>query len=90
MGSTEVGISQRTESMGSANLTTDRYLQLLKENKERGYMGREKNYVPGVDGPSGGPEIQSNYPTPQQALGFAGMDRRPGNTTGFGAKDKLY
>ena len=68
----------------------DRYLQLLKENKERGYMGREKNYIPGVDGPAGGPEIHTNYPTPQQALHTKGTDRRPGNDTGFGGGDRLY
>jgi hypothetical protein len=68
----------------------DRYLQLLKENKERGYMGREKNYIPGVDGPAGGPEIKTNYPLPQQALGSAGTDRRPGNDTGYGGGNKLY
>ena len=69
---------------------TDRYLQLLKENKEKGYLGRERNYVPGVDGPAGGPEITTNYPTPQQALGIKGTDRRPGNDTGYGGGNKLY
>ncbi len=27
-------------------LPTDRYLQLLKENKEKGYRGRQQNYQP--------------------------------------------
>ena len=53
-------------------------------------MGREKNYVPGVNGPAGGPEIHTNYPTPQQALGSKGTDRRKGNDTGYGGGDKLY
>ncbi|KAJ4524939.1 hypothetical protein HRR78_003086 [Exophiala dermatitidis] len=66
-----------------------RYLQLLKGNKEKGYRGRQQNYVPGVDGPAGGPEIQTTYPTAQQAKGAKGSDYRPGNTTGNGG-DVLY
>lgn len=53
-------------------------------------MGRQMNYIPGVDGPAGGPEILTNYPTPQQALGSKGSDKRPGNTTGFGGGDARY
>lgn len=68
---------------------TERYLQLLKGNKEKGYRGRQQNYVPGVDGPAGGPEIQTTYPTAQQAKGAKGSDYRPGNTTGNGG-DVLY
>ncbi|KAL2434050.1 hypothetical protein ABEF94_014562 [Exophiala dermatitidis] len=67
----------------------ERYLQLLKGNKEKGYRGRQQNYVPGVDGPAGGPEIQTTYPTAQQAKGAKGSDYRPGNTTGNGG-DVLY
>ncbi|KAK5047890.1 hypothetical protein LTR84_006078 [Exophiala bonariae] len=67
----------------------DRYIQLLKENKEKGYRGRQQNYVPGVDGPSGGPEVLTDYPTAQQAKGIKGSDLRPGNTTGHGG-DVLY
>ncbi|KAI9877256.1 MAG: hypothetical protein M1823_007132, partial [Watsoniomyces obsoletus] len=61
-----------------------RYIQLLKENREKGYLGRQQNYIPGLDGPTGGPEIQTKYPTPQTALGVKGSDKRPGNSTGFG------
>ncbi|RMZ79346.1 hypothetical protein DV737_g3462, partial [Chaetothyriales sp. CBS 132003] len=68
----------------------DRYLQLLKDNKEKGYLGKERNYVPGVNGPAGGPEIPSSFPTPQQALGIKGTDRRKGNDTGYGDGAKLY
>ncbi|KIV97822.1 NADH-ubiquinone oxidoreductase 12 kDa subunit, mitochondrial [Exophiala mesophila] len=67
----------------------ERYLQLLKENREKGYRGQQQNYMPGVDGPAGGPEIYTNYPTAQQAKGTAGSDSRPGNTTGKGG-DVLY
>ena len=76
----------------STNLVTERserYLQLLKENREKGYRGQQQNYMPGVDGPAGGPEIYTNYPTAQQAKGTAGSDSRPGNTTGKGG-DVLY
>lgn len=70
-------------------LSADRYIQLLKENREKGYRGRQQNYVPGVDGPSGGPEILTDYPTAQQAKGGKGSDLRPGNTSGNGG-DVLY
>src|ERR1700761_4132413 len=30
----------------------DRYLQLLKENREKGYRGQMLNYEPGVTGPA--------------------------------------
>ncbi|KIW59017.1 hypothetical protein PV05_03501 [Exophiala xenobiotica] len=67
----------------------DRYLQLLKSNKEKGYRGRQQNYMPGVDGPAGGPEIHTDYPTAQQAKGAKGSDYRPGNTSGQGG-NTLY
>lgn len=70
-------------------LFQERYIQLLKENREKGYRGRQQNYVPGVDGPAGGPEILTDYPTAQQAKGIKGSDHRPGNTTGRGG-DVLY
>lgn len=69
--------------------TKDRYIQLLKENKAKGYRGQQQNYIPGVDGPAGGPEILTNYPTAQQAKGGKGSDLRPGNTSGHGG-DVLY
>jgi len=62
----------------------DRYIQLLKENREKGYRGQQQNYVPGVTGPAGGPEIATNYPTVQQAFGSRGSDFRKGNTAGTG------
>lgn len=68
---------------------SERYIQLLKENREKGYRGRQQNYIPGIDGPSGGPEVSTDYPTAQQAKGSAGSDNRPGNTTGKGG-DVLY
>lgn len=52
-------------------------------------MGQQFNYIPGVDGPEGGPEIKTNYPTPQQALGSKGTDHRKGNTSGDGG-NTLY
>jgi len=67
----------------------DRYLQLLKSTRESGYRGRQQNYIPGVDGPAGGPEVQTNYPSAQQAKGSRGSDMRGGNTTGKGG-DTLY
>ena len=62
----------------------DRYLQLLKSTREAGYRGRQQNYLPGVDGPAGGPEVVTDYPSAQQAKGSKGSDKRPGNTTGKG------
>ncbi|KIX05229.1 uncharacterized protein Z518_06101 [Rhinocladiella mackenziei CBS 650.93] len=67
----------------------DRYIQLLKSTKEKGFRGRQQNYVPGVDGPAGGPAIHTDYPTAQQAKGSKGSDYRPGNTSGKGG-DVLY
>jgi len=67
----------------------DRYLQLLKSTRESGYRGRQQNYIPGVDGPAGGPEVQTNYPSAQEAKGSRGSDMRGGNTTGKGG-DTLY
>ena len=52
-------------------------------------MGQQFNYIPGVDGPEGGPEIHTDFPTPQQAKGAKGTDRRPGNTSGDGG-NTLY
>lgn len=68
------------------NLTIylDRYIQLLKSNNNKGYRGQQQNYIPGVDGPSGGPEIHTDYPSVQQAKGSKGSDYRPGNTSGQG------
>ena len=64
----------------------DRYIQLLKENREKGYRGQMLNYQPGVTGPALPEEktIASNYPTPQKALGTAGSDFKKGNTSGSG------
>ncbi|ETI20171.1 hypothetical protein G647_08205 [Cladophialophora carrionii CBS 160.54] len=62
----------------------DRYLQLLKSTRELGFRGRQQNYIPGVDGPAGGPEVLTNYPSAQEAKGSRGSDTRPGNTTGKG------
>ncbi|EXJ54725.1 hypothetical protein A1O7_10066 [Cladophialophora yegresii CBS 114405] len=62
----------------------DRYLQLLKSTREFGFRGRQQNYIPGVDGPAGGPEVLTNYPSAQEAKGSRGSDTRPGNTTGKG------
>ncbi|OAG36916.1 hypothetical protein AYO21_08877 [Fonsecaea monophora] len=67
----------------------DRYLQLLKSTREAGFRGQQQNYIPGVDGPAGGPEVQTDYPSAQQAKGSRGSDLRPGNTTGKGG-DALY
>lgn len=73
--------------------TTDRYLQLLKENREKGYRGQQQNYVPGVTGPelggsTGLPDVPGHYPVVQQAMGERGTDKRKGATSG-GGKD-LY
>jgi len=62
----------------------DRYLQLLKSTREAGFRGQQQNYIPGVDGPAGGPEVVTDYPSAQQAKGSRGSDTRPGNTTGKG------
>lgn len=60
-------------------------MQLLKENREKGYRGQQQNYVPGVSGPElGGPEIPGHFPTVQQAMGERGTDKRKGNTIGAG------
>ncbi|KIW74502.1 hypothetical protein Z517_12442 [Fonsecaea pedrosoi CBS 271.37] len=67
----------------------DRYLQLLKSTREAGFRGQQQNYIPGVDGPAGGPEVHTDYPSAQQAKGSRGSDHRPGNTTGKGG-DALY
>ena len=63
----------------------DRYLQLLKENREKGYRGQQHNYEPGVTGPelggvTGRPEIEGRFPTVQQAMSVKGTDTRKGNT----------
>jgi hypothetical protein len=73
-------LSEETNS----RLLVDRYIQLLKENREKGYRGQQQNYIPGVTGPAGGPEIATNYPTVQQAFGSRGSDFRKGNTAGTG------
>lgn len=64
----------------------DRYIQLLKENREKGYRGQMLNYQPGVTGPALSEELQikSNYPTVQQAMGSKGTDFKKGNTSGAG------
>jgi hypothetical protein len=69
--------------------TSDRYLQLLKENREKGYRGQQENYVPGVTGPelggsTGLPDVVGHYPTVQQAMGERGTDKRKGATVGVG------
>ncbi|OAP55581.1 hypothetical protein AYL99_10554 [Fonsecaea erecta] len=64
--------------------STDRYLQLLKSTREAGFRGQQQNYIPGVDGPAGGPEVHTDYPSAQEAKGSRGTDHRPGNTTGKG------
>lgn len=91
MASTEVRLPsfRRHDSWLLSRTYADRYLQLLRDTKDRGYMGQQFNYTPGVDGPSGGPEIKTNYPTPQQALGGRGTDHRKGNTSGDGG-NTLY
>lgn len=66
----------------------DRYLQLLKENREKGYRGQQQNYIPGVTGPelggsTGRPDVTGYYPTVQQAKGERGTDMRKGATIGF-------
>ncbi|KIW14725.1 hypothetical protein PV08_07509 [Exophiala spinifera] len=67
----------------------DRYIQLLKSNNNKGFRGQQQNYIPGVDGPLGGAEIPTDYPTVQQAKGSKGSDYRPGNTSGQGG-NTLY
>jgi len=67
----------------------DRYLQLLKENREKGYRGQQENYIPGVTGPelggaTGRPDVPGYYPTVQQAMGEQGTDKRKGATIGAG------
>jgi hypothetical protein len=69
--------------------TLDRYLQLLKENREKGYRGQQENYIPGVTGPelggaTGRPDVPGHYPTVQQAMGEQGTDKRKGATIGVG------
>ncbi|KIX94615.1 uncharacterized protein Z520_09661 [Fonsecaea multimorphosa CBS 102226] len=76
-------------SNGPPSKFTDRYLQLLKSTREAGFRGQQQNYIPGVDGPAGGPEVHTDYPTAQEAKGSRGTDHRPGNTTGKGG-DTLY
>jgi len=61
----------------------DRYIQLLKENREKGFRGQQQYYVPGVTGPAGD-DTPTSYPVVQQALGAAGSDTRPGMTSGLG------
>jgi hypothetical protein len=65
---------------------TDRYLQLLMQNRARGYRGQQQSYL---RSPIGYTEelkadVQEDFPTVQQAKGAAGSDKRPGYTTGFG------
>jgi hypothetical protein len=69
--------------------TTDRYLQLLKENREKGYRGQQQNYIPGVTGPelggsTGLPDVPGYYPVVQEAMGDRGTDKRKGATVGAG------
>jgi hypothetical protein len=71
------------------NNPPDRYLQLLKENREKGYRGQQENYIPGVTGPelggtTGRPDVPGYYPTVQQAMGERGTDKRKGATIGAG------
>jgi hypothetical protein len=69
----------------------DRYIQLLKENREKGYRGQMLNYDPGVTGPAlpADKQIASDYPTVQQAKGTKGSDFKKGTTSGAGG-DTLY
>jgi len=72
-------------------LIPDRYIQLLKETREKGYRGRQQNYLPNpADGqaPGAGPEILTDYPVVQGGRGAAGSDKRRGNTIGFGEGGK--
>jgi hypothetical protein len=69
--------------------TTDRYLQLLKENREKGYRGQQQNYIPSVTGPelggsTGLPDVPGYYPIVQKAMGELGTDKRKGATVGAG------
>lgn len=64
----------------------DRYIQLLKENREKGYRGQMLNYEPGVTGPElpADKAIASDYPIMQKAKSSAGSDFKKGNTSGSG------
>jgi hypothetical protein len=69
----------------------DRYIQLLKQNKEKGYRGRQQNYEPHeIEAALNHPEnvakyrVQTDYPIVQEAKGAKGSDKRKGNTIGVG------
>lgn len=61
------------------NVSTERYLQLLKTAKVHGYKGYEQNYAQSKDDKN---YIETSYPTATQAMGAAGSDFRLGNTLG--------
>src|ERR1700743_2824644 len=84
MPSSEASLRCTSCSFATNQFDPDRYLQLLKSTREAGFRGQQQNYVPGVDGPAGGPEVLTAYPTAQEAKGSRGSDTRPGNTTGKG------
>ncbi|KAL9619566.1 MAG: hypothetical protein Q9160_005842 [Pyrenula sp. 1 TL-2023] len=71
----------------------ERYLQLLKENREKGYRGKQQNYVAGVDGPEDGVKIQSEWPVVGRAKGIRGtvLERgkgEDGSSLPGGAREK--
>jgi hypothetical protein len=64
---------------------------MLKERgkyQATGYIGKQKSYVPGVDGPEG-PEVPTNFPTVQERLGAKGSSKQKGITSGLGG-NTLY
>lgn len=57
--------------------STERYLQLLKTAKVRGFKQMEQNYL---QDPSEENYVHTNYPTARDAMGSKGSDYRLGNT----------
>lgn len=63
----------------STNSFSERYLQLLKTAKVRGYKQLEQNYL---QDPSEENYVHTNYPTAREAMGSKGSDYRLGNSIG--------
>jgi len=57
----------------------ERYLELLKTAKVRGYKGYEQNYLQAEAEKN---YIKTNFPTAAQAMGSKGSDFRLENTIG--------
>ncbi|KAL9111348.1 MAG: hypothetical protein Q9227_004225 [Pyrenula ochraceoflavens] len=54
----------------------ERYLELIKEHRQKGYRGQQQNFMPGVDGPEIPEEerkgFETKFPTARERMGSKG------------------